>query len=101
MAAWVLGAAPRTLLEPGSGGFAFARAALRRAPGLEVTGVDVDPRAGLAPPGARLIIGDFLDDATLGARHFDAILCNPPYVRHHHLAPERKRELAARLGGRA
>jgi adenine-specific DNA-methyltransferase len=101
MAAWVLAGPARTLLEPGAGGFVFSRAALRRRPWLEVTGVESDPRAGLAPPGARLIVGDFLDDATLGDRRFDAILCNPPYVRHHHLDPARKRELAARLGGRA
>ena len=101
MAAWVLARPARTLLEPGAGAFAFSRAALRRQPSLEVTGVELDPRAGLAPPGARLIVGDFLDDATLGDRRFDAILCNPPYVRHHHIDPARKRELASRLGARA
>jgi adenine-specific DNA-methyltransferase len=101
MAAWVLAGRPRALLEPGAGGFAFSRAALRRAPDLQVTGVELDPAAGLAPPGARLVIGDFLDDAVLGARRFDAILCNPPYVRHHFLAPAYKTEVARRLGGRA
>lgn len=101
MAAWVLAAAPRTLLEPGAGGFVFARAALRRAPSLAVTGVEIDPAAALAPPGARLLAGDFLADALLAGRTFDAILCNPPYVRHHYLSPVYKKEVAERLGRRA
>lgn len=102
MAAWVLDGArpPRTLLEPGSGGFVFTRAAQRRVPGIAATGVELDPAAGRAPPGVRLVIGDFLDDAVLGGAQFDAVLCNPPYVRHHHLEPAYKVDLAARLGGR-
>lgn len=103
MAAWALAGArpPGTLLEPGSGGFVFTRAALRRVAGLRATGIELDPAAGRAPPGVRLVIGDFLDDGVLAGAQFDAVLCNPPYVRHHHLEAGYKAEVAARLGGRA
>lgn len=104
MAAWVLAAPapPRTLLEPGAGGLPFTRAALGRAPGLRATAVEIDPAATSAPPaGVELVRGDFLDDHVLAGRTFDAVLCNPPYVRHHYLTPAYKRRVAARLGGRA
>jgi hypothetical protein len=67
MTGWVLAAPtpPRTLLEPGSGGFAFGRAALRRSPGIAVTGIDIDPRAGCDPE-----IGPNNLEVNWGGNHF-------------------------------
>ncbi len=99
LAAWVADVGPRTLLEPGAGGFAFARAARRLLPDVEVTGVEID-RETLGDFPAAVVVGDFLDPAVLAGRAFDAILCNPPYVRHHYLLRAYKEEVASRLGAR-
>jgi hypothetical protein len=45
---------------------------------------------------ARLSIEDFLSRAP-GPARFDAVICNPPYVRHHGLSPLAKQQLAARF----
>jgi tRNA1(Val) A37 N6-methylase TrmN6 len=100
LAAWVAEARPRTLLEPGAGGFAFARAARRLLPDVMVTGVEVDADAVDRAFPAETIVADFLDPTALAGRTFDAILCNPPYVRHHYLDRAYKDEVAARLGAR-
>ncbi len=106
MARWVLAAPqrPRTLLEPGAGACAFTRAALALVPHLAATVVERDrtaldaPGAPAAPEGApESIIGDFLLTRALKGRRFDAILCNPPYIRHHYLTPAYKQRIARRL----
>ena len=43
-----------------------------------------------------LHLSSFLDDPGNEGR-FDAVVCNPPYTRHHHITPEHKGELAARI----
>lgn len=88
---------PEHVLDPGVGG-----GVLLRSIGAEPTryGIDLDPeavrlsRASLEIQGGELEIvdGDFLalDDWPLSREIFDAIIANPPYIRHHNLSPEHK-----------
>jgi adenine-specific DNA-methyltransferase len=80
---------PETVLDPGVGGGVLLRAV---GPGSRRFGLDVDPLAvQLASSSlgadAELAVGDFLDPAEwpLSIESFDAIIANPPYVRHHNL----------------
>lgn len=96
MVAWAARNRPREILDPclGRGVFANAWRTLQRrqqlAPLARLTACEIDPAlaaAASAPPSEPLPIdlhrGDFL--AASFARRFDAIACNPPYVRHHDL----------------
>jgi len=90
---------PRTLLDPAVG----AGRLLQDLPeALGVFGMDVDDLAvGLAKQSlgdkVNLAIADFLDHESWPFEHetFDAIVANPPYVRHHRLTAAQK---ARRLG---
>ncbi len=90
---WATALRPRTLLDPAVGAGVLVRTALRHVPNCCVTGVDVDPtvldccRQGL-PEDAQvaLVREDFL--TWTDAQTFDAIVANPPYLRHHDLAYE-------------
>lgn len=93
-----------TALDPTFGGCAFLHAALERLavlgverPGDNVFGVDVDPRAmdharrllDLGVPRKNLVRGDFLTvRPDRFGRRVDAVIGNPPYVRHHRLSAE-------------
>ena len=113
---WAIALDPKRILEPSYGEGVFLREAeakLRergvRDPSQRLFGVERDPSAatrlretGLRLPEKHLRQADLLrltpDD--LGGR-FDAIVGNPPYIRHHLLTPElaaRGREGAERLG---
>ncbi len=98
---WALRDATDRLLDPSYGGCAFFSAGLRRLltlgsldPSSQLYGVDVDELAasylgslpGLVPESPNFRTADFLQlsPATLGVR-FQAIVGNPPYVRHHAL----------------
>lgn len=85
---------PETVLDPGVGGGVLLRAV---GPGPRRFGLDVDPLAvelASSSLGAdtELAVGDFLDPAEwpLSSESFDAIIANPPYVRHHNLSAEHK-----------
>ena len=87
MTDWVCQRAPETLLDPSVGPGIFLRLASQRHAAIDMTGIDVDPlvlaagTAALAGVHAKLIQHDFLtwtDNAK-----FDAIVANPPYLRHH------------------
>jgi len=108
MAAWVRDAEPETVLDPGVGG-----GVLLRAVGAEPKrfGLDINPdavelsRKSLAGE-AEIAVGDFLDPESwsLSQTSFDAVIANPPYIRHHNLsveaksrAPRYKQELQARV----
>ncbi|MFN8160256.1 MAG: N-6 DNA methylase [Solirubrobacterales bacterium] len=88
---------PETVLDPGVGGGALLRAV---GPGPKRFGCDVDPEAvrlandALASQGGDLEIvrGDFLAPAMwpFTATEFDAVIANPPYIRHHNLTQEHK-----------
>lgn len=94
MASWALDSQPRSLLDPavGLGVFLTQVIGFSGQPGPSLHGFDIDPvmveaskailnRLGLPP--ARLTTDDFI----LRSAHdrYDAIVANPPYVRHHTL----------------
>ena len=93
MARWALAANPDLLLEPGCGsGSLLAAAANERTTVARMLGIDVDPFAIAMAAANRdvrgiksleLRIGDFLVD-NMDERP-EAVLCNPPYTRHHAL----------------
>jgi adenine-specific DNA-methyltransferase len=90
-------------LDPALGSGAFYAALLRVFAPAEVAqaqGFEIDPHYGApaeqlwAPRGLQLTHGDFTR-AEPRAR-FNLVICNPPYVRHHHLAADEKQHLAER-----
>jgi adenine-specific DNA-methyltransferase len=114
---WALQNIPGSLLDPSFGGCAFlvaAREALaelgaRNAQQL-IFGFDVDRRARrfVAPllewgvPQRNIIFGDFLTEEAQGQFGcFQAVVGNPPYVRHHTMTDDaviRAQKLIARAG---
>jgi adenine-specific DNA-methyltransferase len=99
---------PERVIDPGAGSGRFLTAAARRWPGAALVGVDVDPvaaimaRANLAAIGAsgrsyvavtdyRTLRADSVEGRTL-------YVGNPPYVRHHQIAPEWKTWLVKTAG---
>ncbi|HEY2766631.1 MAG TPA: N-6 DNA methylase [Solirubrobacteraceae bacterium] len=96
---------PATVLDPGVGGGVLLRAV---GGGPRLFGLDIDPVAvelsAQSVPGDREIaVGDFLDAERwpLSQASFDAVIANPPYVRHHNLSAEHKllaRHYSARFG---
>lgn len=116
LAGWALDHVPQRILEPAFGDGAFLHAAhdtllnkdVANAP-MRLHGIELDPAAvahvhksSLRPAAAQLLQGDLLafDPGRLGGT-FDAILGNPPYIRHHLLSEElieRGRTSASRLG---
>ena len=92
--------APERVIDPGVGSGRFMMAAARRWPKATLLGVDVDPvaaimaRANLAAIGAAgrscVTVTDY---RALGADRIDGrtlYMGNPPYVRHHQIAPQWK-----------
>lgn len=90
-------------LEPGFGTGAFYSALLasEAAPFLEsACGYEVDPyyaeqaRELWKATGLELHDGDFVcSEPPRGSKKYNLVVCNPPYVRHHHLNKEQKRKL--------
>jgi release factor glutamine methyltransferase len=87
-------AAPRTVLDLGTGSGALLLAALDQWPSAHGVGVDRSPQAvsiaranaerlGLARR-ARIIEGDWAEDIV---EQFDLVLCNPPYIRENEELP--------------
>ena len=100
---------PARVVDPGAGSGRFVVAAGRRFPGAELLAVELDPlaaavcRGHLAAAGlggrARVLAADYRS-AELGRDGAPALyIGNPPYVRHHQIAPGWKEWLA--LGARA
>ncbi len=90
-------------IDPAIGTGAFYSALLKAFPGdqiVEAVGFEVDPHYGL--PAARLWAGTNLTlkladfTAQEPAAGFNLLICNPPYVRHHHLANGDKEALQGR-----
>lgn len=119
MVAYVLQDRPHELLDPALGEGVFFRAAKRFAHRhhfpLTLLGRETDPAALAAARAAGLTDADLrkveLRDFVLDPPHqlFPAIVANPPYIRHHRLAPALKASLQAfarsatgtRIDGRA
>jgi adenine-specific DNA-methyltransferase len=85
---------PATVLDPGVGGGVLLRAI---GEGPKLFGLDIDARAvELAAASMsgehEIAVGDFLDAERwpLAQATFDAVIANPPYVRHHNLSAEHK-----------
>lgn len=114
LAAWALEKLPRRILEPSFGEGVFLRQARDQllqlgvpAPAERLFGVELDPCGSdrvrdLGIDDAHLFQGDLLalDPDRLGER-FEAILGNPPYIRHHLLPRqliEKGRESAQKIG---
>jgi adenine-specific DNA-methyltransferase len=91
MAEWAVTPATRNMLEPALGMGVLVRAALDRSADIQVTAFEKDPiilRAFLSshPDLGKVepLLADFLiHDLAL---NFDAVLMNPPYLRHHDLS---------------
>lgn len=97
--------APVRFLDPAAGTGAFYAALLREFPTerIEVAaGIEIDPHYG-EPARAlwqdhalNLAMGDFTAmRAPAAADRFNLIVCNPPYVRHHHMDKAAKARLLA------
>lgn len=99
MAAWVTAERPATLFDPAIGPGTFFAAAKEAGFRGEFAGFEVDGdvlaencKLGLDPLELRdTIVGDFIGRRIL--RSYPAIISNPPYIRHHRLSEEQKKEL--------
>lgn len=107
MARWVLTSEPASVLDPSAGPGVFLKtiisAATERCVSVSPYGIDRDPRilngvwklpdAGI--PESNLLNADFFkvrpENGNWGT--FDAVIGNPPYIRHH-LAPDEEIDLA-------
>ncbi len=103
MAAYALAGGAQELFDPAVGAGAFFRAAKRLAGAfgrnIRLTGTEIDPTVlvearlgGLSPADLEGVeIADFVLQPP--ARRFPAIVANPPYIRHHRLPANLKRQL--------
>ena len=110
MMTWVAAQAQEQVVDCGSGSGRFALAATRLTSVKSVIAVDLDPvaclmlRATAAVKGVRnltVLNTDFTTLALPPASGKRAFVGNPPYVRHHSMAPAQKRHgaaLASELG---
>lgn len=87
LARWVVAKEPRTILDPAVGLGHLLHQCWLLHPSAKYLGIERDEytfkeAVHCAPPGTKLIWGDYLrSDAGL----FDGIIANPPYVKAHHL----------------
>jgi adenine-specific DNA-methyltransferase len=106
MAEYVLADRPAHILDPAVGNGALLKAAktIAEQAGFSLTcyGTEIDPdvlsQAGLSDD--QIALADFLSYPFQDK--FPAIIANPPYIRHHHIAPETKlrlQKLANQIAG--
>jgi adenine-specific DNA-methyltransferase len=85
---------PEKVLDPGVGGGVLLRAVgqVPRRFGLDVDPLAVELASSSLDGDVELAVGDFLDPVAwpLSVERFDAIIANPPYVRHHNLSAAHK-----------
>jgi SAM-dependent methyltransferase len=112
MVRWALDQSPARVVDAGCGSGRFALEVARRSD-AEIVAIDADPlatlltRAGLAALGrtadATVVNADYTQTAIPEHTGRTAFIGNPPYVRHHDLAPDAKawaRLAAGRFGTR-
>ena len=96
---------PIRFLEPAVGTGSFFSALMQETTERHIAsavGIELDPLFAASasalwqPAGLEVVNGDFTRQPIPNNR-FSLILTNPPYVRHHHLAPEEKDRLRTRL----
>lgn len=105
MVDWAIGIrSPHRIVDPGVGSGRFLLRAAAAFPKATLVGIDADPlstllaRANLAAAGfaerGKIVLGDYrnFEDRTDGPTLY---IGNPPYVRHHQIAPKWKDWLAA------
>jgi len=106
----ILGERPARFMDPAFGTGAFYSALLRAVPSDQITsarGYEVDPHYGRpaselwSAQGLALALQDFTTAAPPEepAGLVDLLICNPPYVRHHHLDRSTKSRLGALVEG--
>ncbi|MBN1283956.1 MAG: SAM-dependent DNA methyltransferase [Anaerolineae bacterium] len=97
---------PVRFLDPAIGTGAFYAALLRAFPAsqiAEVVGYEIDPHYGQQTAALwsdtplRLHITDFTQASSPDAHKATLLICNPPYVRHHHLDSAEKQRLQAQV----
>lgn len=108
MARWLLASQPRLVLDPGCGsGSLLVAAAQERTQATRLLGLDVDPlaiamadsnRAARQLEHLELRTSDFLLDRL--PERPEAVICNPPYTRHHALTSEAKAAIHAGFASR-
>jgi adenine-specific DNA-methyltransferase len=88
MVTWIAGCNPKEILDPAVGPGIFVREAIRRLAGARATALDIDPvaleaarQSIQADADVEFIQGDFM--TWKPEARFDAILANPPYLKHH------------------
>jgi adenine-specific DNA-methyltransferase len=103
MAEAVRDVSPQTVLDPGVGGGVLLRSV---GPEPRLFGLDIDAKAvelatASLPGECEIVVGNFLDSLAwpLSETSFDAVIANPPYVRHHNLGASKK-ALAHRYSAR-
>jgi len=104
MTDWVTLQQPSRVIDPGAGSGRFIVAAGRALPKAHLIAVEADPeaalmlRANLRIAGldrrSHVIVGDYCDVKLPPFSGKTAFLGNPPYVRHHDIATDRKSWLA-------
>jgi adenine-specific DNA-methyltransferase len=111
-ALWLLGEDRRIrFLEPGFGTGSFYSALLRSTPASRIevaTGYEIDTHYAEQSAhlwegtGLQLHHADFTsaEPPETEAGKYDLVVCNPPYVRHHHLDSSQKQELQALVSQR-
>ncbi len=101
MAEWVCAKKPARILDPTAGTGVLLRAVKDYAPNAQITAYEIDAMAAemaLAhTPGVDVRVADFLQS---GDETFDAVIANPPYVRHHDIngGAAVMKDLSARTG---
>ncbi|MDQ7248465.1 Eco57I restriction-modification methylase domain-containing protein [Dongia sedimenti] len=99
------GAIPDRIVDPGAGSGRFLLAAAARFPEAALVGIEIDPvaalvlRANLSTRGlmrrATVLVGDYRATPVPSIAGRTLFIGNPPYLRHHGIAPEWKDWYAA------
>ena len=98
MSSWVLKIKPKTILDPACGTCVFERSVYKQSSyPIQVEAYDIDSKVieiceKIAPSLGTLKIDLFREDFLLSSwnKKYDAIICNPPYLKHHYVKDKNK-----------